>query len=433
VSDREEATLFEAATDAAASDASGADAPGSETPTADAGGSDALAADAPGSKAPAIERELAYAPRLDLTRIRPDVEALAGMKRGSASEDKPHVDWLERRLRDAGAHETRREPFRFQRRPWRHVAHGVPAVGAAALGGPIGAALALATAVSLEGEAGGHSRWSGSFLPAAEGVNLTARVPAAGDAERTIVFVAHHDAAPTGLPWRLPRPRTPHLLPVQLALAVVALGCALGSRVLRAIGGGLVLVATLLGLDLLRNRIVPGANDNATGAAAALALAAAFARDPLPRTNVVLVFTDCEEVGLGGMAAWIEAHGAELDPAGTIVVGLDTLGSGEPMVVTRDGAVTAQYDTEGHAWADRGALRAGVNPPRRGSLIAPTDPIVAQHNGLRALSLVSADTEGTLGPHYHLLSDTPENVDYDSVASCTKLAAGIARVWDSAS
>ena len=78
-------------------------------------------------------------------------------------------------------------------------------------------------------------------------------------------------------------------------------------------------------------------------------------------------------------------------------------------------------------------MRAAVNPPRRGALIAPTDPIVAQHNGLRALSIVSADAAGTLGPHYHLPSDTPENVDYDSVESCTKLAAGIARVWDSAS
>jgi hypothetical protein len=31
------------------------------------------------------------------------------------------------------------------------------------------------------------------------------------------------------------------------------------------------------------------------------------------------------------------------------------------------------------------------------------------------------------------MSDTPENVDYDSVERCTRLAAGIARVWDSAS
>src|SRR5689334_25249793 len=115
--------------------------------------------------APASERELASGPRLDLSRIRADVEALAAMERAAAAEDKPHVAWLERRLRDAGAHEIRTESFRFQRRPWRHVAHGVAGVGAAALGGPAGAALAAGTVFSLEGEAGAHSRWSAPLMP----------------------------------------------------------------------------------------------------------------------------------------------------------------------------------------------------------------------------------------------------------------------------
>src|SRR4051794_30069470 len=141
------------------------------------------------------------------------------MTRGSAVEDKPQVAWLERRLRDAGAHEVHTESFRFQRRPWRHVAHGVPALGAAALGGGVGAALAAATALSLEGEAAGRSTWSARVLPAAEGVNLVARIPAAGEPERTVVFVAHHDAAPTGVAWRMNQLRIPHLLPVQIALA----------------------------------------------------------------------------------------------------------------------------------------------------------------------------------------------------------------------
>ena len=178
---------------------------------------------------------------------------------------------------------------------------------------------------------------------------------------------------------------------------------------------------------------MPGANDNATGVASLLALVAAFARDPLERTDVVAVFSDCEEVGLGGCAAWVEAHRAELQPASTLVVSLDTLGSGEPAVVSRDGAVTAHFSPETQDWADRGALRAAVPPPRRVDLIASTDAIIAHHAGLRALSLVSADAGGTLGPHYHQPTDTPANVDWDSVERCSELAGGIARVWDSVS
>lgn len=382
--------------------------------------------------APIEEIETDGGLRLDFARLRGDVEALAAYERGSAAQDKPHVDLIERRLRDSGAHELRLESFRFQRRPWRHVAHGAGGVGAAVLGGPLGAALAVATIASLEGEVSGRSRWSSRFLPAGEGVNLSARIPAAGPAERTVVFVAHHDAARTGLLWRLPRGKAPLGLPAQLALAVITLGCLLGSRILRALGGGVVAAIALLGVDVARSRIVPGANDNASGVAALLALTAAFARDPLEHTDVIALFTDCEEVGVGGVAAWLDAHRSELDAASTLVVGLDTLGSGEPAIVARDGALTAHFDAAASDWADRGALRAAVNPPRRIDLTASTDPIVAQHAGLTALSIVSAASDGTLGPHYHRPSDTTDTVDFDSVEQCARLAAGIARVWDAA-
>jgi Peptidase family M28 len=389
---------------------------------------------APGVSAPAEERVLARAPRLDFDRIRADVEALAAMERGSAAEHKPQVAWLETRLREAGAHEVHTEPFRFQRRwIWRYGAHGGAAIGAAVVGGPAGAALAAATLASIELDVSGRSRWTSRFLPAGEGANVIARVPAAGPAERTIVFVAHHDAARTGLMWRLPRPSGPMGLGAELVIALVALGCLAGSRILRAGGAAVLTALSLLGLDVARSRLVPGANDNATGVGALLALTAAFARDPLERTDVVALFSDCEEVGLGGVAAWLDANGESLDRAGTLVVSLDTLGSGEPAVVSRDGALLATYAREDHDWADRGALRSAVPPPRRADLVAPTDAIVARHAGLRALSVVSVDADGTLGPHYHQPSDTPENVDWHSVDQCTRLAGGIARVWDAAS
>jgi hypothetical protein len=380
------------------------------------------------------ERELASGPRLDFGHLRGDVEALASMQRGSAAEDKPQVAWLERRLRDAGAHEIRTEAFRFQRRwIWRYGAHGAAGVGAAAVGGLLGAGIAAASAASVELDVSGRSTWTAPLLPGGEGANVVARVPAAAEPQRTIVFIAHHDAQRAGLMWRLPRTKQPMALPAQALLATISLGCLIGSRVLRAVGGVLLGAAVLLGLDVARRRVVPGANDNASGVAALIALMDAFARDPLERTDVVAVFSDCEEVGLGGAAAWVKAHRAELDSASTFVVSLDTLGSGEPAVVSRDGALTANYSRAAQGWADRGALRAAVDPPRRIDMVAPTDGSPANHAGLHVLSLTSCAPDGTLGPHYHQPTDTPENVDYESVERCTRLAAGIARVWDSAS
>jgi peptidase M28-like protein len=384
--------------------------------------------------APPSERELASGPRLDLGHLRSDVQALAAMQRGSAAEDKPQVAWLERRLRDAGAHEIHAETFRFQRRwIWRYGAHGAAGVGAAAVGGLAGTGLAAAAVASIELDVSGRSTWTASLLPAGEGANVVARVPAAAEPERTIVFIAHHDAQRAGLMWGLARPKQSMALPAQALFVTIAVGCLIGSRLLRAVGAVLLGAAVLLGLDVARRRVVPGANDNATGVAALIALIDAFARDPLERTDVVAVFSDCEEVGLGGASAWVKAHRGELDRAATIVVSLDTLGSGEPAVVSRDGALTASYSRDTQAWADRGALRAAVDPPRRIDMVAPTDGSPANHAGLHVLSLTSCAPDGTLGPHYHQPSDTPENVDYESVEQCTRLAAGIARVWDSAS
>lgn len=383
--------------------------------------------------APASERELASGPRLDLARIRSDVEELAAMERGSAAEDKPQVAWLERRLRDVGAHEVRTENFRFQRRwIWRYGAHGAAGIGAAALGGPVGAGLAAATIASVELDISGRRTWTSSLLPAGEGANVVARIPAGAEPRRTVVFIAHHDAQRAGLMWRVPRGRQPMSVAPQAAMALIALGCLIGSRLMRAAGALTLAAMTALGLDVARHRVVPGANDNATGVAALVALMGAFSRDPLETTDVVGVFSDCEEVGLGGAAAWLAAHRDELDPASTLVVSLDTLGSGEPAVVSRDGALTANYSRATQNWADRGALRAAVPPPRRIDLVAPTDGGPAHHAGLHTLSLVSCAPDGTLGPHYHQPTDTPETVDYDSVEQCTRLAAGIARVWDSA-
>jgi acetylornithine deacetylase/succinyl-diaminopimelate desuccinylase-like protein len=396
--------------------------------------------------APAEERLVGSGMRLDFEHLRPDVEALAAMDRASAAADAPQPAWLERRLRDSGAHDIHTESFRYQSNwAWRHGAHAAAGVAAAAAGGPAGAALAAAVAGSYELEASGRAQWTSGLLPSGEGTNVVARVPAGGPAERTLVIAAHHDAARTGLLWRSPLTRLayrgarerggprPMAASVHAALAVVALGCLGGVRAVRAGGAAVLGALALLGIEVARNRAVPGANDNATGVAALLALVAALARDPLERTDVIAVFTDCEETGMGGMGAWLRAHRAELDPATTLVLGLDTLGAGEPAVVTKESPLLAVYRDENLQWADRGALRAAVAPPARTSLTLPTDPIVARHAGLRAISIVSIDERGTLGPGYHLPSDTPDQVDWASVEQCTRLAGGIARVWDAVS
>ena len=75
---------------------------------------------------------------------------------------------------------------------------------------------------------------------------------------------------------------------------------------------------------------------------------------------------------MGGMAAWLGAEGDALDPDRTLVLGLDTVGSGEPVVLEAEGGVWPVRYRE-PTWP--AAERAGL---RRWRLGAWTDPVLAR-------------------------------------------------------
>jgi Zn-dependent M28 family amino/carboxypeptidase len=180
-------------------------------------------------------------------------------------------------------------------------------------------------------------------------------------------------------------------------------------------------------LDTALRSPVPGANDNASGVAALLALAGRLASDPLDETEVLLVFPGSEEAGMGGMRAFLAAH--VLDPARTFVLGLDTVGSGTPIVARAEGALLAHaYRDADLDVVDRGARHAGVAEPQRWRIAAYTDPVLALFAGLPAASVLSVGEHG-MYTHYHRPDDLPEHVDVGCVERCVKIAEGTARVF----
>jgi hypothetical protein len=358
--------------------------------------------------------------------LRGDVEALAALGRRSASAgERASAAWCARRLERAGAVDVRQQPFRYQ-----HSFGLTHALHFAAAGlGRLPAALALA---GFELDYSGRAQPLRRLLPAGEGANVVGRVAASGPRLRTLVLVAHHDAAHTGWMWA-PRlaeggarrdGRLPFALLPELALGALAVG----PRRLRWPARAVLALAAALSLQVARGATVPGASDNATGVAAVLALVERFAADPLPGVEVVALLSGAEESGMGGMAAWMASDGAALDPATTLVLGLDTLGAGEPMVVRGEGPVwKVSYDAADLALADAGADRAGLPRPRRFRIGGWTDPVLARLAGLPTISLLSL--RGNAFTDYHLPSDTLDRVDWDSVDACLTLADAIVREW----
>ena len=163
----------------------------------------------------------------------------------------------------------------------------------AALGGRRTAAVGLLAAAGIVDDVSGGPHVLRRVLPHRSTWNVTAT---AGDpeAEETLVFVAHHDAANGGLifrpeltrliadtfpRWYARQQTSPQMMRLVAAgPALAALGALTGLRPLRRLGLTLAAGSTLAFLDIGTRTVVPGANDNLTAVAVLLELARAAAR-----------------------------------------------------------------------------------------------------------------------------------------------------------
>ena len=364
--------------------------------------------------------------------LREDIAALAALTRDSAGAgERESARWIAERLTAIGVEDVAIEPFRAPRTyAWAHLVHALAGVTAAVRGSR---ALALAALASYELEVSGRRPWTRRLLPSGTGDNVVALLPAEGERRRTLVLVAHHDAARTGWMWDprivkagAKRRNRRHVTdPSAGPLALAAGAIATGTKVGRALGGALFALSAVLLLDVARSPTVPGANDNASGVAAVLEVCARLVAEPLDGVEVLAVFPGAEESGMGGMAAFLADH--PLDPATTFVLGLDTVGSGRPVVAEAEATLFPHaYREADLTLVQDAARRAGLEPPERWRLGGWTDPILATYRGLPAVSLLSVDDEGHFG-HYHVPQDTPEHVDYGCVERCAAIAEAVAR------
>ncbi|MGK2931406.1 MAG: M28 family metallopeptidase [Solirubrobacterales bacterium] len=265
--------------------------------------------------------------------------------------------------------------------------------------------------------------------------NVWATIEPAGEAERTICLVSHMDSSRSGLMFH---PKvTPHL---GNAVAAVSLGVfvqpvvpilrrfasgraiALISRLLVAMGFGLVLEREIRGDN------VPGANDNASGAGACLALASHFSVNRLESTRLVILVTGSEESGVFGIREFLAAH----DTEGWDFINFDGVGADAPLrVLSKEGGPLSSLE------ADPGLMEAaaavGVDfpelearPLENGSGL-PYDATPVMAKGGRAITIVNQD--GPI-PNYHWPTDTTMNISSQAFNKAVKFAAKLVRRID---
>jgi hypothetical protein len=279
-------------------------------------------------------------------------------------------------------------------------------------------------------ELGVRRRWTRALMPRRTTWNVSA---ATGDpaAERTLIVAAHHDAAPGGLFFdqtlprlaarKLPRwharsrswPRVLWWVPAGGAL--VALGGLLGSRRLARIGAGMSALSFAGFFDIALRPTSPGANDNATSVAAALALARRLRDEPVAGLRVLLVFPGSEEAFEEGMLAYLDRHAAELPQDRTALVALEMLGSETFLICEGEGPLLRiPYDDALKDLLTAAAADAGVTALRGHWSAFQCDALAGIRRGYPSVMLISVD-EHKLPAQYHSPDDTPEHVNFATV------------------
>ena len=364
------------------------------------------------------------------------------MERPSASAgERTAAELLAGELEERGAR-VELEEERVHGTYWWPVGLLCAAAALAGLTTRRGAALVagLAAWAAMDDVSGAGRQRFRRLLPSRTTVNVVAE---AGDpaAERTVVFVAHHDAAHSGLVFHpdLARAfgrRFPKLLERSFTTpptmwgsvwgpVAVALGLLLERPRLRRAGRNVCMGYAAAMADIGSRRSVPAANDNATGMAVLVALAGALRREPLPGVRVLLVSTGSEESFMEGMRAFAERHFPELPRERTTFVCVDTLGSPDLLALEAEGMLRLRpYPRDLIELVHECAGGLGIFVHRRLRFRNATDGVIALIGGYPTITLGSVD-EFKVPTDYHWPTDVPENVDYGTLEDGARLCWAI--------
>ncbi len=394
-----------------------------------------------------VANELHAASAVD--RLAEEVGELAAIDRPSASPgERRAAEWIVERLSRAGA-AAQIEAESVHGGYWGPLALLSAAGAAGAILGRRrrlgGVALSALAAAGVWDDITGGAHHARRLLPRRETHNVVAQI-GPPDARRTVVLVAHHDAAKSGLifhpgipafAWRhFPSliedndTSPPLMWPVFAGPALAAAGSLTGSRTLRRAGGVVSAGAAAVFAQIGSTKVVPGANDNATAVVALIELARRLAEQPTSSVRVMLVSTGSEESFMEGMQAFMRRHAPSLPRADTFFLAVDTIGSPHLTAIRGEGMLYMnEYPRAGLALVDSVAAELGIDLFPNLRLRNATDGLHALKRGYQCACLGSV-TDYKAPSNYHWHTDTAENVDYGTMADGVMLCEGIVRRLD---
>jgi Peptidase family M28 len=381
-------------------------------------------------------------------RLRLLLEELERIERPSASEgERRAAEWLVARFAELGA-EARIEAEPAHGTYWWPLGIGAALgvlAGLAALRGRrlLGVLLGAIGAAGIADDFPPGKRRLRRPLPTRTTYNVVCELGPA-DAARTMVVVAHHDAAHSGLVFHPGLPKladrlgliegqdtSPALMaPVIGGPILAALGALFRRPLLAKLGMFLGLGSAASMADIGLRKVVPGANDNGTGVVTLLALAERLIEEPPRDLRVILLSAGAEESFSEGIKAFGERHFEELPRESTFFCSIDSIGSPHLLVLRGEGFLKMhEYPPRALALFDGLAEEMGIWLFPNLRLHNGTDGLEPLAAGYETVSLCGC-TDLKNPANYHWPNDLAENVDLDALADGIRLVEAAARRLD---
>ncbi len=198
---------------------------------------------------------------------------------------------------------------------------------------------------------------------------------------------------------------------------------------------GLLFVPFMIGLYFMVNyrRVVDGANDNLTGCYVGIAVLKALKDEgiELENTEIGVILTGSEEIGLRGSKAWVEAHKGEFEDVPTFIYAYDTINDPKYLMSNYydlNGTVRSDKDLadlfmEAAAAVDVPCKKGGV-PPLGGAV----DAAAFSQGGFRAAGVTGLNHK--LERYYHTRLDSYDNMNAQGIANCFAASVKMLEMFD---
>jgi hypothetical protein len=173
----------------------------------------------------------------------------------------------------------------------------------------------------------------------------------------------------------------------------------------------------------------PGAHDNAASVAVALEVGRRLAGQRPAGLQVWLAFTGAEETDHAGLYDLLRRYGPQMEHA--VFVGLEGLGSGELVYLTRQG-LCAHHTPDPHlrSLAECIAAERTELGVRAAQMTLEDEVGTLRRLGYRALCLAGRDPVSGALPHWHRPDDTPETVSSALMARAVELVMALLHALD---